>query len=99
MITISSKDVSIPKELITMIKVNSSKNYSSYIKNTKEDDLLVSELKEYSNQTKDKIYSIKVKLPNSYKEIDKNQNIYSYRYFGLNYNKKDNLYEYQINLL
>ncbi len=96
-ITISSKDVSIPKELITMIKVNSSKNYSSYIKNTKEDDLLVSELKEYSNQTKDKIYSIKVKLPNSYKEIDKNQNIYSYRYFGLNYNKKDNLYEYQIN--
>lgn len=87
----------IPKELIDNIKLNSSKNYASYITKNIVDGYLIGELKEYPNYNKDSIRFVTLKIPTKYVEIDKENNIYESRYYGLDYDADRELYKYDIN--
>lgn len=95
-IEISSSKVSIPKELIDMIKIDSSENYSSFITSTKNDSYIISNLKRFTNSTNKTVEEITLKIPSRYKEIDKNKNIYESRYYNLDYNEKMDVYNYEI---
>ena len=96
-IELEASKVSIPEELVSRIKMNSSKNYSSYINNKKENGNLICELKEFIDYEKTKIQVITLKVPERYKEIDKGYyNIYTHRNFGLNYNEEMEIYEYDV---
>ena len=87
----------IPKDLIDNIKLNSSKNYASYITKNIVDGYLIGELKEYPNYNKDSIRFVTLKIPTKYVEIDKENNIYESRYYGLDYDADRELYKYDIN--
>lgn len=87
----------IPKDLIDNIKLNSSKNYASYITKNIVDGYLIGELKEYPNYNKDSIRLVTLKIPTKYIEIDKENNIYESRYYGLDYDADRELYKYDIN--
>lgn len=87
----------IPKDLIDNIKLNSSKNYASYITKNIVDGYLIGELKEYPNYNKDSIRLVTLKIPTKYVEIDKENNIYESRYYGLDYDADRELYKYDIN--
>lgn len=87
----------IPKDLIDNIKLNSSKNYASYITKNIVDGYLIGELKEYPNYNKDLIRLVTLKIPTKYVEIDKENNIYESRYYGLDYDADRELYKYDIN--
>lgn len=87
----------IPKDLIDNIKLNSSKNYASYITKNIIDGYLIGELKEYPNYNKDSIRLVTLKIPTKYVEIDKENNIYESRYYGLDYDADRELYKYDIN--
>lgn len=94
--TISSSGIGIPKDLIEMIKINSSKNYASYIKVEKQDGNLIGTLKRFTDYNKDKIDEITLKVPEKYEEIEKDTNIYENRYYGLNYDEENEMYNYEI---
>lgn len=94
--TINSTGSPITKKLLDSIKIKSITNYSSYTKNKIDSGYRVSELKKYIGYEKDKVNNIIIKLPESYKEIDKKNNLYDERYFGLNYDKDKELYNYVI---
>ena len=76
LIKITSSEQNISKKLIDTIKVIKTKNYASYINNKKEDDMIVSELKKFTDYNYNKYDSIIIKIPNKYEEIDKNNNYY-----------------------
>lgn len=98
-IKISSKDMAIPEKLVNSIKINNVKNYSSYIKKEYDGDYLIGNLKRFSDTEKNKIDSIIIKIPKNYEEIDKHfltTNIYEDRYYGLNYNEENDIYDYEI---
>lgn len=89
--------VSIPEELVSKIKLNSSKNYASYINNKIENGNLICELKEFTDYERSKIQVVTLKIPEKYKEIDEGYyNIYAHRNFGLNYNEETEIYEYDV---
>lgn len=94
---IKANKTKIPKDLIDNIKLNSSQNYASYITKNIIDGYLIRELKEYPNYNKDSIRSVTLKIPTKYVEIDKENNIYESRYYGLNYDSNSGLYKYDIN--
>lgn len=94
---IKANKTKIPKDLIDNIKLNSSQNYASYITKNIIDGYLIGELKEYPNYNKDSIRSVTLKIPTKYVEIDKENNIYESRYYGLNYDSNSGLYKYDIN--
>ena len=79
-----------------MIKVKSSENYSSFIKIEKEENNLIGRLQRYSDYSYDKIDKITIKIPDKYEEIDKDRNIYSERYYELNYNEDLLIYDYDV---
>ena len=87
----------IPKDLIDNIKLNSSKNYASYVTKNVVDGYLIGELKEYPNYNKDSIRFVTLKIPTKYVEIDKENNIYESRYYGLDYDADRELYKYDVN--
>lgn len=95
-IEINAKGTSITKKLIDSIKIEKVKNYSSYTTSTKKDNLLIGELKRYVNYDKNKIDDVILKLPDKYKEIQKYNNIYSERIYGLNYDEDNDIYDYEI---
>lgn len=95
-IAIDSKGGPITKKLLDSINIKSSSNYSSYVKNKVDNGYRIAELKKYIGYEKKKINNIIIKLPEDYKEIDKNNNLYDERYFGLNYNEDKQLYDYII---
>jgi hypothetical protein len=96
-IKISSSKVSIPKELVEMIKIDSSKNYSSNIEIVKEDGNIIEKLKRFKDYNKDKIQQVTLKVPDKYKEIDNGyDNLYEKRKFVLDYNDDLELYDYEI---
>ena len=95
-IKIESKGVSITKKLIDMIKLNKSSNYASYIKIKRDNDYIIGKLQKFIDNTKDKIELITLKVPNKYEEIDKNENIYLKRYYGLNYDEDMEIYDYDV---
>lgn len=86
---IESSENIISKDLINKITFSNVKNYANNI--TKE-----KVLKRFSSYKKDKVDEITIKLPNTYKEIDYSLNMYNYRYFALNYNSKNQIYEYNV---
>ena len=86
---IESSENTIPKDLINAITFSNVKNYANNITKDRV-------LKRFSSYKKDKVDEITIKLPNAYKEIDYSLNMYSYRYFALNYNSKNQIYEYNI---
>lgn len=94
---IKATKTKIPKDLIDNIKINSSKNYASYITKNIIDGYLIGELKEYPNYNKDSIRLVTLKIPTKYVEIDKENNIYESRYYGLDYDSDKELYNYDIN--
>lgn len=98
--TISSSGVGIPKDLIEMFKINSSKNYASYIKIEKQDNNLIGILKRFTDYNKDKVDEITLKVPDKYEEVEKDTNIYENRYYGLNYDEdlENYIYEVEYNL-
>lgn len=96
-VNIEATKVAIPEELVSKIKINSSKNYASYVNNNTENGNLICELKEFTDYQKDKVQVITLKVPEKYKEIDKGYyNIYTHRNYGLNYNEDIEIYEYDI---
>ena len=86
---IESSENTIPKDLINAITFSNVKNYANNITKDRV-------LKRFSSYKKDKVDEITIKLPNAYKEIDYSLNMYSYRYFALNYNSKNQIYEYNV---
>ena len=98
-VKIKSYGIPISNRLLNMIKINSNKNYSSYIVNEKDNDYIISELKDFTNYEKNRVRIIKLRLPIKYSEIDKGSNIYSDRYYVNNYNKETDLYDYEVHYL
>lgn len=96
-ISIKASDIAITEKLIKSIVVKNIENYSSYTNSTIKDNYLNAELKRYEGYDKNNVLKINVKLPDTYKEIDKGYNLYEERYFGLNYNEERDLYDYIIN--
>lgn len=96
-VVIDSEGIPITKKLIDSIKIKSVANYSSYTKNMVENGYRIAELQKYIDYKKEKVNNIIIKLPEDYKEIDRTtNNLYSERYFGLNYDEKEELYDYVI---
>lgn len=95
-VDIKAVDTVITKKLIDSIKIEEVRNYSNYVTSKKEDNLLVSEFKRYSGQSKNKIDKVIIKIPNKYKEFEKNTNIFQEKYFGLNYDEDTNIYDYEV---
>lgn len=93
---LESKGIALTKKLIESIKVVDYKNYASYIKIEKEDNYIIGRLQKYVNYQKDKIRSVTLKVPDKYKEIDKNANLYENRYYVWNYNDNIEKYDYEV---
>lgn len=93
-ISIKASDISITEKLIKSIIVKDVENYSSYTNSIIKDNYLNVELKRYNGYDKNDILKTIIKLPDSYKEIDKGNNLYEERYFGLNYDEEKGLYDY-----
>ena len=96
-IEISAKGIGITEKLINMIDIESSKNYASYISSDKEDGYILSSLKRFEDYKKENVETINIKIPDKYIEFDKGDNIYKYRYYGLNYDYDMEMYDYEIN--
>ncbi len=95
-VELSSRGIGIPKELITMIKVNTTENIASSIKIQKEDIFLTGNLKRFVDSTYKQTEEIKLKLPDNYKELDKEENLYRKRNYVCGYDKVKDIYEYEI---
>ena len=95
-IKISSFGFNTPKDLIDKISVDSFKNYSSYINSTKENGYIISELKREKSYLSEETENVIIKIPDKYKEIDKQSNIYEDRYYVLDYNDNLELYDYEV---
>ena len=93
---LESKNNKIPKELINKIKFVDAINYSSNITKEIKDNKLISTLKRFTDYAKTKYEEITIKLPTNFKEIDYKLNIYENRYYGLNYDKRNDIYQYDI---
>lgn len=95
-IKITAVNTNISEKMIQMINVKSITNYASYIKSFTDENYITSELKIFSDNNRDKIDIVKIKIPDKYQELDKNENIYVDRWYGLNYNDELSLYDYDI---
>ncbi len=95
-ITINSTGSPITKKLLDSIKIKSVTNYSSYVKNKVENGYRIAEIQKYTDYKKDKVDNVTIKLPEEYKEIDKDYNLYVERAFGLNYDEDIDLYDYVV---
>ena len=92
---IGSMGIPITEKFIQMIEINEYSNYASYIKNEKNDHFLIGRLQRFSSNKK-KVEQITLKVPDVYQEIDKNSNLYLKRYYGYNYHRDTELYDYDI---
>lgn len=95
-IEISAKGIGITEKLINMIDIESSKNYASYISSDKEEGYILSSLKRFEDYKKENVETINIKIPDKYIELDKGDNIYQYRHYGLNYDYDMEMYDYEI---
>lgn len=96
LVEIKSSEVRIPKELIDMIKIESSENYSSFVVSEKENGYIISDLKRKKEYGSEEIEQIKLKIPDKYKETENGTNIYENRYYKLNYNEELEIYDYEV---
>lgn len=99
LIKIEGKNIKIPEELIKLIQINSITNYSSYIKKNTSNGISIVELKRFMDYNYKEYDSIKIKLLEKYKEKDMDNNVYSDRYFGLNYDQNNDVYQYNIHYI
>ncbi len=95
-ISVEATGVPITEKLIHQIQVNTSKNYASYVKVEKDNNLLIGTLQRFSDYKRDKIDYITLKVPDKYEEIDENRNIYLERTYALNYNEDMLIYDYKV---
>ena len=95
-IKVEGDNIKIPKELLNSIKINAIKNYSSYIISKKEENTISFELKQFVDYNYNNYETIKFNIPSKYKEIDNKNNIFTERYFGLNYDSNNEVYQYNI---
>ncbi len=95
-IKVEGDNIKIPKELLNCIKINAIKNYSSYIISKKEENTISFELKQFVDYNYNNYETIKFNIPSKYKEIDNKNNIFTERYFGLNYDSNNEVYQYNI---
>lgn len=95
-IAINARGAPITEKLIQQIKVNTSKNYASYVKVEKEDNFLVGILQRFSDYTRKTVDYITLKVPDKYEEIDKDANIYLERNYALNYHEDTLIYDYEV---
>ena len=84
---IDAKDNVIPEELLSKLEFSNVKNYANYIPKEKV-------LKRFN--TTNTVDEIKLNIKDEYQELDYGVNTYSYRYFGLNHNRKNDVYQYEI---
>lgn len=83
-IELSSSKCYISEKLISSIKLNSYNKYSSNITRKVEDNKLITTIKYFIDSNKDKYNRIDIKLPLSFKELDKGNNKYMMKYFTNN---------------
>lgn len=95
-VSIKSKCLPITKKMIDMIKIDSFKNYSSYIKIEKNNNFLIGRLKRFSDYHKNKVDLITINVSDNYEEYDMNKNIYLDRYYRYGFNDKLNVYDYDV---
>ena len=95
-IRIETQNINVSEKMIQMINVKSITNYASYIKSFNDENYITSELKIFSDNNRNKIEVVRIKIPNKYREVDKKENIYVDRWYGLNYNDELSLYDYDI---
>ena len=95
-VSIKSKCLPITKKMIDMIKIDSFKNYSSYIKIEKNNNFLIGRLKSFSDYHKNKVDLITINVSDNYEEYDMNKNIYLDRYYRYGFNDKLNVYDYDV---
>ena len=95
-IEFANRNTSVSKELLNSFNINYTRNYSSYIKNSIEDNKIVSYIKG-KEKTNNPEYNIKIMVPTSFKEIDTKSNIYQYRKYGKDYDYDIDDYKYLIN--
>ncbi len=95
-IKIEGDNIKIPKELLNSIRISAIKNYSSYIISKKEENTISFELKQFVDYNYNNYETIKFNIPSKYKEIDNKNNIFTERYFGLNYDSNNEVYQYNI---
>ena len=95
-IKVEGDNIKIPKELLNSIKINAIKNYSSYIISKKEENTISFELKQFVDYNYNNYETVKFNIPSKYKEIDNKNNIFTERYFGLNYDSNNEVYQYNI---
>ena len=93
---VESTNNKIPKELLDKIKFVEAINYSSNITSEIKSDRLVSVMKRFTDYTKTKYEEYTIKLPTNYKEIDNKLNVYTNKYFGINYDSENDIYQYNI---
>lgn len=93
---ISSMGAGIPKELVDMIKINKIENIASNVNVQKENGMVTSKLKRFTDYTYSKTEEITLKLPETYQEIDKETNLYEERNFVCNYNQEKEIYDYEV---
>lgn len=93
---IEGEGIKIPQKLIEQIKINSVNNYSSYIIRNVENGYFNVELKQFKDYNYKDYYLINLKLPEKYRETASYLNVYTKRYFGLNYDHDNEVYQYDI---
>lgn len=95
-IRIEGKNIKVPEELINKIKINNIKNYSSYIHRKVDKGNISAELKRFSKDDKSEFDSIKLSVPDKYRELDNSNNMYKKRFYGLNHDQDNDEYQYEI---
>lgn len=95
-VKIEGEGIKIPQKLIEQIKINSVNNYSSYIIRNVENGYFNVELKQFKDYNYKDYYLINLKLPEKYRETASYLNVYTKRYFGLNYDHDNEVYQYDI---
>lgn len=95
-VKIEGEGIKIPQKLIEQIKINSVNNYSSYIIRNVENGYFNVEFKQFKDYNYKDYYLINLKLPEKYRETASYLNVYTKRYFGLNYDYDNEVYQYDI---
>lgn len=94
-VKINSNGISIPEELVKMIKISDIKNVVGNTNSKIENGYLIGELKSYDDAY-EKTETITLKLPENYHEEDQGKNLYQSRMYGLDFNEEKQIYEYEV---
>ena len=95
-VEIMSNGVGISEKLVNMVKITETENIASNITIEKNEEKLIGKLKRFTDYTREKTEEITLKLPDNYKEIDKNKNLFEERNYAVNYDEKKEIYEFEV---